>query len=331
VPYQKNEDYKKKKMLFKAKYRLNPDTLLFERVRRPYRLVFKKGIYYLLAVSAIAIPARFLTDPFFDSAKIRHYSHENELLRSNIQSIHIDLSNLELSLQELQSRDDQVYRSVLDLEPLPASIRKAGFGGSKSSLTGVQSLGDRVVETAFRQIDQLSFQSKIQSGSLKNIYTLAREQQKLQAHKPSIHPLSPDGGFHLSSTFGYRWDPFTRARRMHHGLDFAGPVGIPVYATGNGIVRLAEDERFGYGKQVLVNHGFGYMSRYAHLDEILVNIGDTVKRGQLIGRLGDTGRSTGPHLHYEVIQQGRTVNPFYYFFENLSPDEYKLIVEQAIQ
>jgi murein DD-endopeptidase MepM/ murein hydrolase activator NlpD len=315
--------------LIKPKYKLNTETLVFERVRIPFRQIFRQAFVFFLVISVFGFGGRYLADPYFDSLKLKSLKEENQELRSRLSMFNDELKLLEASFAELQNRDRVVYRSALDIEPLPASIRQAGFGGSESQLSSMKSIGNQLVANTFLKIEQLSMQSRVQSKSLSDIYTIAVDKQKLLSHKPSIQPLSPADYFYLSSTFGYRWDPFTKGRRLHQGLDFAGEEGLNIYSTGDGVVVLAERDKYGYGNQVLVNHGFGYMSRYAHLKTIKVLPGQKVKRGHILGELGNTGRSTGPHLHYEVIRYGKPVNPFYYFFENLTAGEYDLIISQA--
>lgn len=284
---------------------------------------------FFVAISALSSLSRFAADPYFDSFKIDHFEKKNEILRESIGSLNAQLKEYETVLTELQNRDDKLYRSVLALEPLSPSIRNAGFGGSEGTSLQVNSYGDELVLQTFKKIEQLNLKTRVQSESLRDVFDLAMEQQKLLAHKPSIQPISPACFFFLSSGFGVRRDPFTRLRRMHTGIDLAGEQGVPIYASGDGVVVEAEYNKTGYGKQVLVNHGFGYLSRYAHLSNINVKPGQKVKRGQIVGELGNTGRSTGPHLHYEVIFRGKHVNPLHYFFENLTPSEFELITSRS--
>jgi murein DD-endopeptidase MepM/ murein hydrolase activator NlpD len=169
----------------------------------------------------------------------------------------------------------------------------------------------------------------IQSNSLENVYKEAVNNQNFLAHRPSIHPISPADPTWLTSSYGYRIDPFTHRRAAHHGIDIAGPLGLKVHATGDGKVVRANKGRWGYGHEVQVDHGYGYLTIYAHMEDILVKVGQEVKRGEVVGTLGNTGRSSGPHLHYEVRQHGRTVNPMYFFYENLTSSEYSLLTSRV--
>jgi murein DD-endopeptidase MepM/ murein hydrolase activator NlpD len=229
---------------------------------------------------------------------------------------------------ETQRRDDKVYRSIFDLEPIPSSVREAGFGGASGTVSGILNhTGIEMVNNTETKLEILSNKALVQSWSLTDLYKMAKLHQKLILSKPSIQPISPADSFWLTSTFGYRWDPFNGGKRMHAGIDLAGKVGLRVYATGDGVVISAENSRNGYGKEILIDHSFGYVSRYAHLQKINVKIGQKVRRGQYIGNLGNTGRSTGPHLHYEVLLNGRSQNPMYFYFEDLTPEEYRKIVQ----
>jgi murein DD-endopeptidase MepM/ murein hydrolase activator NlpD len=161
----------------------------------------------------------------------------------------------------------------------------------------------------------------IQSNSLNDLMNIAIEKQRYLAHIPSLQPISPSDKYWLTSTFGLRFDPFTKGRRFHQGIDLAGQTGLKIYATGEGKITLAQKDK-GYGNEIVIDHGYDFKTRYAHLHKMHVKKGDVVKRGQLIGELGSTGRSTGPHLHYEVLYKSKAVNPLYYFYENLSPEEF---------
>ena len=179
------------------------------------------------------------------------------------------------------------------------------------------------------QIDIISRKVRLQNNSLSDVLDEALDKQEFLARKPSINPISPADPYWLTSTYGYRKDPFTGKRTAHHGIDLAGPVGLDIHCAGAGTVIFAQMNRHGYGKEVVVDHGFGYTSRYAHLHDIDVEKGQKLKRGEVLGTLGSTGRSTGPHLHYEIRKDGRAVNPFYFFYENLSSEEYTLLASRA--
>ncbi len=297
----------------------------FERTRKRLWIRFRNGFLYLLALSIVFVGIRLMIDNDYSSPKVNHFSRKNAELKSAYTDLNKKINLTENFLSEIQLRDDKVYRSVFDLEPIPNSVREAGFGGSDNYYSDLYSGNTDFVKSTARKLAELSTKARVQSVSLTDLYSIAKEKQLLNARKPSINPISPADHVWLTSSYGYRYDPFTKKRKMHNGIDLAGNAGIHIYATGEGVVEVAEYNRYGYGKEIIINHDFGYRTVYAHLNEILVNPGDTVKRGQLIGTLGSTGRSTGPHLHYEVRQGKKAVNPMYYYYDDLSAQEYEKI------
>jgi murein DD-endopeptidase MepM/ murein hydrolase activator NlpD len=316
--------------MLKAKYVYDPETLRFEKHFVPFTQKVKVGTVYFLIIVLIATILRISFDNFIQPPKINHFKLLNQKLKKEYAELNEKIAKAELLLQEVQKRDDKLYRSVFDLAPLPGSVREAGYGGSETSFSGLASNGNiSLVNQTVRSLEKLTAKAKIQSGSLSELFAIARSQQKFIASKPSMQPLSPADNFHITSHYGFRADPFTGARRMHQGLDMAGEVGLRVYATGEGTIISAIDARYGYGKEVIVDHGFGYVSRYAHLQKIDVKVGQKIKRGQQIGRLGNSGRSTGPHLHYEVIFENRSLNPRLFYYENLTAGEYEAITTLA--
>lgn len=310
----------------RAKYYFNPDKLQYEKLQKPLKRKLIEGFIYLASVSVLFIGLRIILDKDVNSPKIKFFSQKNEELKKAYFHLNTQINLAERFLTAVQVRDDKVYRSVFELDPIPPSVREAGFGGSEDYYANLYSRDADFVKITARKLDELSTKVKVQSVSLSDLYRKAKEQSLLLERKPSIQPISPGDQFWLTSSFGYRWDPFTRHRRMHQGIDLAGPVGLNIYASGGGTVKVAEYNRHGYGKEVIIDHGFGYESIYAHLDDILVKKGQKVERGELVGTMGNTGRSTGPHLHYEIRKDGSPVNPMYFFFENLSPEEYREIV-----
>ncbi len=317
--------------LFGRKYFINPETLRFERVR----LSWRERIRYILAVGlgliALAVGMRYGFERYYPTPRQLIYENDNIRLRSEYVALNSNLQHFESQLAELRNRDDRFYRSILNLEPVPASIREAGTGGSEpyGQLHNIREPG--LITDVSNRIDKISNRLQIQSSSLETVYREAVTNKQFLACRPSINPISSADPCWVTSTYGYRLDPFTHRRTAHHGIDLAGPYGLNIHSTGDGTVVSAGFSRYGYGKEVIVDHGFGYTTRYAHLQEILVRPGQQLKRGEVMGTLGSTGRSTGPHLHYEVRKNGRSVNPFYFFFENLSPQEYNLLASRVNQ
>jgi murein DD-endopeptidase MepM/ murein hydrolase activator NlpD len=238
------------------------------------------------------------------------------------------LNESDILLTEIQQRDNNIYRSIFEADTIPSSLRMGGLGGvSRYDELQWFSKSNLLIDIASK-LDQVTWKTYIQSKSFDEVVGLAKNKEKMIVSIPAIQPVSVSDLNRISDYFGSRWDPFTRKRKFHYGIDFAGPKGVPVYATGNGKVVSAEFSFFGYGNVVLIDHGFGYKSRYAHLQSIAVSSSDKVTRGQIIGYLGNSGRSTGPHLHYEVLHRNNAVDPLNYFNE-MSPEEFDLMVNKA--
>ncbi|MBN2480572.1 MAG: M23 family metallopeptidase [Bacteroidales bacterium] len=250
------------------------------------------------------------------------------MLTNEFQQLLDQTKNYESILESTYFNDDNLYRIILQLDTLPLTIRYGGTGGS--SRDGINTLQSDISYQLERQIDKLDVQLQIQRNSFTTVYTKAVELSDRLKRLPAMQPVSKRDVLYISSYFGTRTDPFNHANeQIHTGIDFVAPLGVNVYATADGIVTLSQNSRTGYGNEIIIDHSFGYSTRYAHLLEILVKTGDQVKRGQLIGTLGSSGRSTGPHLHYEVRYENKAINPISFFEHNLSPDEYEEIIARA--
>ncbi len=315
--------------LFTRKYYLNPETLRVERVRLSREQKIRFGVICTFGLIALAVLMRQGFERYYPTPRQIIYEKENTVLRSEYATLNTELHEVESQLLELRNRDDLFYRAILSLEPVPASIREAGTGGSETNthLRNIREPG--MVLNVSQRIEKISNQVKIQSNSLVNVYDEAISNQQFLACKPSINPISPADPTWLTSSYGYRKDPFTNRRTAHNGIDIAGRIGLDIHATGDGTVITAKMSRYGYGREVKVDHGFGFVSIYGHLEDIDVKVGQKVKRGEVVGTLGNSGRSTGPHLHYEVRKNSHTVNPMYFFFENLTPREYTVLATRA--
>ena len=317
-----------KRMLDK-KYYINPETLRYERVKLTRKQLYRYLGLFSFGLITLAILMRFGFERFYPTPREIIYQQENNNLRSELAALNFDLLGVESQLTDLRNRDDRFYRAILSLDPIPSTIRNLGTGGSERG-QHLRSLRDPgMVLNVSNRIDKISNTVRLQNNSLNTVLDEALDKQEFLACKPSINPISPADPTWLTSTYGYRNDPFTGKRTAHHGIDLAGPVGLDIHCTGAGTVVFAKTNRHGYGKEVVVDHGFGYRTTYAHLDDILVEKGQKLKRGEVVGTLGSTGRSTGPHLHYEIRKDGRAVNPFYFFYENLSSKEYTLLASRA--
>lgn len=315
--------------LFTKRYFFNPETLRVERVKWSRREWVRNSMLIGIGLVALAVFLRYGFEQFRPTPRQIIYEEENAQLRSDYMAMNNNLQLVESQLSELRNRDAGFYRSILSLEPVPSSIRDAGTGGAESymQISNIREPG--LIRNVAQRIDKISSRIIIQSSSLENVLEEAVSNKQFRACKPSINPISPADPFWITSSYGYRNDPFTGRRTPHHGLDLAGPHGLNIHVSGDGTVVRARVNRSGYGKEVIVDHGFGYTSRYAHLEDIMVKPGQKLKRGEVLGTMGSTGRSTGPHLHYEVNKNGHPVNPMFFFYENLSPEEYTLLASKA--
>ncbi len=315
--------------LFAKRYYFNPETLRVERVSLSRREWFRYSMVFGFGLVALAVFLRYSFEHFSPTPRQIIYEQENAQLRSDYVAMNSNLQLVESQLSELRMRDAGFYRSILSLEPVPSSIRDAGTGGADSYNQFANIREPGLIRNVTQRIDKISSRIMIQENSLENVLEEAVSNKQFRASKPSINPISSADPFWITSSYGYRKDPFNGRRTAHHGIDLAGPFGLDIHASGDGVVVKARVNRSGYGKEVIVDHGFGYTTRYAHLQEILVKSGQKLKRGEVLGTMGNTGRSTGPHLHYEINKNGHPVNPMFFFYENLSPEEYTLLASKV--
>ena len=276
-------------------------------------------LFVLLNTSVVNTPQELLL-----KREVENYKLQFELINRRIVQMESVLNNIE-------DRDNNIYRVYFEASPIPEEQRKAGFGGVNryKDLEGFDN-SNLIINTT-KKIDILTKQLVIQSKSLDEILSLAEEKENLLASIPSIQPIQNKDLKRMASGYGWRIDPFTKKRRRHFGMDFSAVRGTPVYATGNGIIKRVDNRAAGFGKHIRIDHGFGYVSIYAHLDKYNVKRGQKVKRGQIIGFVGNTGRSVAPHLHYEIVKDGKKINPINFYYGNLSPDEFNILVQQASQ
>jgi murein DD-endopeptidase MepM/ murein hydrolase activator NlpD len=233
-------------------------------------------------------------------------------------------------LEDLTRRDNDVYRAVFEAEPIPEEIRGAGIGGADRYEKFKGYDNEKLMRETAERLEGLSRRLVVQSKSYDQLFELAKRKEELLRSMPAIMPIKVSDPEQIASGFGYRVHPVFKTERFHAGVDFTAPIGTPIYATGNGVVERADSESGGYGNCVQIRHGFGFLTLYAHMSKMLVAPGQKVKRGQVIGLLGNTGLSTGPHCHYEVHRNGEPVNPVAYFIANLTPEEYTKITRSAI-
>lgn len=308
-----------------GKYILNPETLLYEMKEVSLKSKVFKGLLLFAGSVAMAVLYIWLFTSVlgYDLPKTAFLKAERARWDARMDLMNTKLDRCEESIEALRVRDDDIYRSIFGMNEIPAGVRNAGIGGVDrySFLDGLES-DDRLKNTALR-IDRLTRKVYVQSKSFDEVAAVSKTAGDMASCIPAIPPIVPDPSrYKISSPFGYRTDPFTGASRMHTGLDFAMKIGNPVYATGDGVVESVKFEFFGYGNSITIKHGFGYETIYAHLNSVKVIEGMKVKRGDCIGESGKSGRSSGPHLHYEVVYKGRKVNPANYLDMSMSVQEY---------
>lgn len=247
---------------------------------------------------------------------------------SRMEVLNSQLDRYDEALEMLQMRDDDIYRSIFGMNEIPQEVRNAGFGGVNRYERYDLMDQDGLLKSTAMRIDMLTKKTYVQSRSFDEVSSLAKRAGDMASCIPAIPPVNPDRKkYRISSTFGYRSDPFSGRSTFHKGVDFAMKSGNPIYATGDGVVEKVSFEFFGYGNSVIIDHGFGYKTRYAHLKSIGVVEGMKVKRGECIGESGNSGKSSGPHLHYEVIYKDRPVNPYNYYDLDMTPEEYATMVQ----
>lgn len=309
------------------KYIFNHRTLSYEKYNIPWRKRVLQVFSYLISTMVFALVFVVIAYNFFGSPKERMQQREIEYLQLQYTLLDERLNNLNALAQDMQERDDNIYRVIFEADPIPSSVRKAGYGGVDryDRLKGFQK-SEVVISTA-QKLDQLASQLYVQSKSFDEVFEMARNKSEMLASIPAIQPIKNYDLRRISSYYGIRLDPFYKVNKFHSGVDFSALNGTEVFATGNGTVEKLERSRWGYGNTITIDHGFGYQTKYAHLNEFKVRRGEKVIRGQLIGTVGNSGKSTAPHLHYEVLKNKRPVNPVHFFFNDLTPEEYETILE----
>jgi murein DD-endopeptidase MepM/ murein hydrolase activator NlpD len=317
----------------KVKYYYDPEKLAFHKIKP--KKAKKIGVVVLFLVAAALFGflcfVVLLNTPFFETPKDRLQAREIEYMKIQYELLNRKTALIEEALSSVEERDNNLYRTYFNSTPIPEEQRKAGFGGVNryKSLEGYDN--SQLVTGTTKRLDVLAKEVVIQSKSLEEIAKLAKDKEKLLAAIPAIQPVKNEDLKMMASGFGYRTDPFTKVRKFHAGMDFSSRTGTIVYATGDGVVEKADNSASGYGNHIVIRHGYGYQTLYGHLSKYKVRAGQKIKRGDVIGYVGSTGRSEAPHLHYEVHRNGEVVNPLNFYYGNISAKEYILISKLANQ
>lgn len=311
----------------KIKYYYDTQTCRYEPIQVTAGMRFFNILWFFSLSVVMALGIIYGYQSYFTPVKESKLMETNSKLRLEWKRLNDKLAAAYEQADELQFRDDHIFRIILDTDPIPKTIREAGVGGHDkyASLSGKLEQQNLIIST-YRHIDKLKKKLYIQSKSYDRISELLLEKEKAWASRPAIQPINNKELTRLHTTFGNRFHPILKQWKRHEGLDFTAPRGTPVYATGDGIV-TASYRSSSYGNVLFVNHGYGYQTRYAHLAEYIVRSGEAVKRGQVIGYVGSTGRSQAPHLHYEVLYNYKPINPINFFQRDLDNEEYEKLIE----
>ncbi|KFF06552.1 M23 family metallopeptidase [Flavobacterium reichenbachii] len=317
----------------KVKYYYDSENLAYTKIKTRKRIKIGYAVLFLSASALFGFLVFILliNTPYFETPKDRLQAREIENLKLQYAILNKKMDGIDEVAEALEDRDNNIYRVYFNKTEIPDSIRKAGFRDQLryKKLEGYNN--SQLVLNTTKRIDKISKQLAIQSKSLDEILKLASTKKNLLSAIPAIQPVRNENLKRMASGFGYRTDPFTKVRKMHNGMDFTANTGSPVYATGDGVVERADAAASGFGNHVVIRHGFGYESLYAHLSKYNCRPGQHVKRGDVIGYVGSTGRSEGPHCHYEVHKDGKVVNPLNFYYGNISAAEYVAISQLANQ
>ena len=313
----------------KVKYYYNTHTLRYEKLDTPLRVRLLQVIGFIAASIVTGLIIFVIAFQYIDSPKEKYLRQQNDDLKENY-SIFIErIKQLELKMDEIVNRDNNVYRSIFQSQPIPDSARIKDMEQKKEVIL-VQRMGEsELVKSIQAQLNNLSLRTAYQVKSFDDIANMIKNKEKLLAAIPSIQPISNKNLTRVASGFGYRIDPVYKDRRGHWGLDFTAPMGTPIYATADGRVKDAGFSTGGFGNHVVINHGYGYETLYGHMVRVKARVGEMVHRGEVIGYVGNSGKSTGPHCHYEVHRAGIPVDPIYYFYNDLTPAQFDRILKLA--
>ncbi|MFH1320620.1 MAG: M23 family metallopeptidase [Bacteroidota bacterium] len=310
-----------------AKFRYNEKTVSYERIEHRFNYRLKRFLSFVATGLVFAVIIIFLAYTFIDSPKEKLLKREIDQLVFQYEILSNRLNQISAVLDDLSERDDNIYRVIFETEPISNEVREAGFGGI-NRYKDLQSFEySNLLIDITKQVDKISKKLYVQSKSFDEVFELAKNKTVMLASIPAIQPISNKNLTRVASGFGIRVHPVYKTKKLHTGMDFTASRGTDIYVTGNGTVLETKISRRGYGNHIIIDHGYGYKTLYAHLNKIKVNPGQKVKRGEVIGSVGNTGTSVGPHLHYEVIKNGRKINPVNFYYNDLTPEEYDKMIE----
>jgi murein DD-endopeptidase MepM/ murein hydrolase activator NlpD len=313
----------------KIKYFYNTNTLRYEKLEMPLRVKLLRVLGFISAAIVTAIIIVSIAYRYFPSATETRLIQDNHELQQQFEVLEERTQKIQQRLSELEKRDNDVYRTIFEADPIPDSVRAKEMEQQKETQLVMKMANFQLENSIVETINNLSNRIYAQERSYNEIAEFIKNKEELLASTPAIQPVSNADLKRVASGFGYRIDPVYKTVKLHNGLDFAAPQGTPIYATANGSVRVAANTGTGYGNHVVINHGYGYETLYGHMFRIKVKAGQKVKRGEIIGWVGSTGKSTGPHCHYEVNKNGRHLDPVYFFYNDLTPEQYDRLLKLA--
>lgn len=313
----------------KERFRYNPKTLSYEREEVSVGKRILRVLLWMAPSIVLGLVLAFFFTRRIDSPKEKELKAELKKYEAEVMRMQSDINLINDVLNDIEKRDEDLYRMALYADKFPDELRRMGAGGSDKYAYLKKLPNSELLINTSSSIDALERRLHAQTLSFRELIQLAKDKEKMLGCIPAIQPVRNTDLKRMASGYGYRIDPIYKTRRMHSGMDFTADKGTEVYATGDGVIELVERKRWGYGKQIVINHGFGYKTRYAHLSEFKVRRGQKVKRGDLVGLVGSTGKSTGPHLHYEVLRNNRAVNPIGYYHSDLTPEQYEQLLEMS--
>ncbi|MBT8260689.1 MAG: M23 family metallopeptidase [Bacteroidia bacterium] len=313
----------------KVKYYYDSETLSYRRIERKKRTTFKYIVVFLTASALFAFLMLVIASQYFESPSEKALKRELQNMQLQYEFLDKQMDEAIAALESVEQRDNAIYRLYFSANPIPEEQRRQGFGGINRYKKFEGYDNSKLIKEANKKMDILQKSIVVQSKSLDEIAILAEDKEKFLSTIPAIQPVKNEDLTRMASGYGTRIDPFTKARKMHWGMDFTAPRGTPVYASGDGVVKRADASATGYGRHIRIDHGYGYVSLYAHLYKYNVKKNQKVKRGDIIGFVGSTGRSEAPHLHYEIFKDGKRINPINFYYGNLSPEEFSKLLENA--
>jgi murein DD-endopeptidase MepM/ murein hydrolase activator NlpD len=313
----------------KIKYYYNTHTLRYEKLITPLRVKLLRIFAFIATALVTSALISYFAFQFVGSPAEKLLRADNERMKYQYQDLSKEIEELQQQMKELEKRDNDVYRTIFEAAPIPDTARANALEKEKEIAKVEKMRDNELVRSIYSSLNNLTSRMMAQKKSYQELAVLVKNKEQLLSATPAIQPVSNKDLNRIASGFGYRIDPIYKTPKLHAGLDFSAPQGTPIYATANGTVRLATYSDAGYGNHVIINHGYGYETLYGHMVRVKARSGQRVTRGEVIGYVGSTGKSTGPHCHYEVHKNGQKLDPVYFFYNDLSPQQFDALLKRA--